>query len=57
VAVLQYVESTFEPLPSDQYAARLYGQICAAARIGQPKKPEPSRALGGSSAAGQFRAG
>jgi predicted nucleic acid-binding protein len=32
VAVLQYVESTFEPLPYDQHAARLYGQICAAVR-------------------------
>ena len=32
VAVLQYVESTFEPLPYAQHAARLYGQICAAVR-------------------------
>lgn len=32
VAVLQHVESTFEPLPYDQYAARMYGQICAAVR-------------------------
>ncbi len=32
VAVLQHVESTFEPLPYDLYAARLYGQICAAVR-------------------------
>jgi predicted nucleic acid-binding protein len=32
VAVLQHVESTFEPLPYDHYAARLYGQICAAVR-------------------------
>jgi predicted nucleic acid-binding protein len=32
VAVLEYVESTFEPLPYDQHAARLYGQICAAVR-------------------------
>jgi predicted nucleic acid-binding protein len=29
VAVLQHVESTFEPLPYDHHAARLYGQICA----------------------------
>ena len=40
VAVLQHVESTFEPLPYDHYAARLYGQICAAVRAAgrQPRK-------------------
>jgi predicted nucleic acid-binding protein len=40
VAVLQYVESTFEPLPYDQHAARLYGQICAAVWTAgrQPRK-------------------
>jgi len=40
VAVLQYVESTFESLPYDQHAARLYGQICAAVRTAgrQPRK-------------------
>jgi predicted nucleic acid-binding protein len=40
VAVLQHVESTFEPLPYDHYAARLYGQICAAVRATgrQPRK-------------------
>jgi hypothetical protein len=32
VAVLQYVESTFDSLPYDQDAARLFGQICAAVR-------------------------
>jgi len=32
VALLQYVEATFEPLPYDRNAARLYGQICAAVR-------------------------
>ena len=30
VAVLQHVEATFDPLPYDQGAARLFGQICAA---------------------------
>lgn len=30
--MLQYVEATFDPLPYDQGAARLYGQICAAVR-------------------------
>jgi predicted nucleic acid-binding protein len=40
VAVLQHVESTFEPLPYDQHAARFYGQICAAVRVvgRQPRK-------------------
>jgi len=32
VAVLQHVEATFDPLPYDQGAARLYGQICVAVR-------------------------
>jgi predicted nucleic acid-binding protein len=40
VAVLQHVEATFEPLPYDHDAARLYGQICAAVRTAgrQPRK-------------------
>lgn len=40
VAVLQHVESTFEPLPYDYHAARFYGQICAAVRAAgrQPRK-------------------
>jgi hypothetical protein len=40
IAVLQHVESTFEPLPYDHHAARLYGQICAAVRAEgcQPRK-------------------
>jgi len=40
VAVLQHVESTFEPLPYDHYAARFYGQICAAVRAAgrQPRE-------------------
>jgi hypothetical protein len=40
VAVLQHVEATFDPLPYDQGAARLYGQICAAVRAAgrQPRK-------------------
>ena len=32
VAVLQHAEATFDPLPYDHTAARLYGQICAAVR-------------------------
>ena len=40
VAVLQHVEATFDPLPYDQGAARLFGQICAAVRAGgrEPRK-------------------
>lgn len=40
VAVLQYVESTFDSLPYDQDAARLFGQICAAVRTAgrEPRK-------------------
>jgi predicted nucleic acid-binding protein len=40
IAVLQHVESTFEPLPYDHHAARFYGQICAAVRAAgrQPRK-------------------
>lgn len=40
VAVLQHVEATFDPLPYDQAAARLYGQVCAAVRAAgrQPRK-------------------
>jgi predicted nucleic acid-binding protein len=32
VGILQHVEATFDPLPYDQAAARLYGQIAAAVR-------------------------
>jgi len=40
VALLQYVEATFDSLPYDQDAARLYGQICAAVRASgrEPRK-------------------
>jgi predicted nucleic acid-binding protein len=40
VAVLQHVEATFDPLPYDQGAARLFGQICAAVRTAgrEPRK-------------------
>ncbi|OPG11747.1 VapC toxin family PIN domain ribonuclease [Microbispora sp. GKU 823] len=32
IAVLQHVEATFDALPYDAEAARIYGQICAAVR-------------------------
>jgi predicted nucleic acid-binding protein len=40
VAVLQHVEATFDPLPYDGGAARLFGQICAAVRASgrEPRK-------------------
>lgn len=40
VAVLQHAEATFDPLPYDQGAARLFGQICAAVRAAgrEPRK-------------------
>jgi len=40
VAVLQLVEATFDPLPYDHGAARLYGQICAVVRAAgrEPRK-------------------
>jgi predicted nucleic acid-binding protein len=40
VAVLQHAEATFEPLPYEQGAARVYGQICAAVRLAgrQPRR-------------------
>lgn len=40
IGVLQHVEATFDPLPYDQGAARLYGQICAAVRLAgrEPRK-------------------
>jgi predicted nucleic acid-binding protein len=43
VALLQHVESIFDPLPYDRSAARLFGQICAAVRaVGrQPRRRAP----------------
>jgi predicted nucleic acid-binding protein len=40
VGVLQHVEATFDPLPYDHAAARLYGQIAAAVRAAgrEPRK-------------------
>jgi predicted nucleic acid-binding protein len=40
IAVLQHVEATFDPLPYDPGAARLFGQICASVRASgrEPRK-------------------
>jgi predicted nucleic acid-binding protein len=43
VAVLQHAEATFDPLPYDHAAARLYGQICAAVRAAG-RQPRPRAA-------------
>jgi len=41
---LQWVESTFEPIPFDVAAARAYGRICAVA-LAAKQKPRGSRAV------------
>jgi predicted nucleic acid-binding protein len=53
VAVLQHVEATFDPLPYDQSAARLFGQICAAVRtLGREPRKRASDLMIAATAAG-----
>jgi predicted nucleic acid-binding protein len=56
VAVLQHVESTFDPLPYDQGAARLYGQICAAVRAAgrEPRKRASDLMIAATAASNQL---
>lgn len=56
VAVLQHVEATFDPLPYDQGAARLYGQICAAVRATgrQPRKRTSDLQIAATAASNQL---
>ena len=56
VAVLQHVEATFDPLPYDQGAARLYGQICAAVRAAgrQPRKRSSDLQIAATAASNQL---
>jgi predicted nucleic acid-binding protein len=56
VAVLQHVEATFDPLPYDQSAARLYGQICAAVRAAgrQPRKRASDLQIAATAASNQL---
>jgi hypothetical protein len=56
VAVLQHVEATFDPLPYDQSAARLYGQICAAVRVAgrQPCKRTSDLQIAATAASNQL---
>ena len=54
--VLQHVEATFDPLPYDQGAARLYGQICAAVRAAgrQPRKRSSDLQIAATAASNQL---
>jgi predicted nucleic acid-binding protein len=56
VAVLQHVEATFEPLPYDQGAARLFGQICAAVRAAgrEPRKRASDLMIAATAASNQL---
>jgi hypothetical protein len=56
VAVLQHVEATFDPLPYDQGAARLFGQICAAVRASgrEPRKRASDLMIAATAAGNEF---
>jgi predicted nucleic acid-binding protein len=56
VAVLQHVEATFDPLPYDQSAARLFGQICAAVRTAgrEPRKRASDLMIAATAASNQL---
>jgi predicted nucleic acid-binding protein len=56
VAVLQHVEATFDPLPYDQSAARIYGQICAAVRVAgrEPRKRAADLMIAATAASNQL---
>jgi predicted nucleic acid-binding protein len=56
VAVLQHVESTFDPLPYDQGAARIYGQICAVVRAAgrEPRKRASDLMIAATAASNQL---
>jgi predicted nucleic acid-binding protein len=56
VGILQHVEATFDPLPYDQAAARLYGQISAAVRAagGEPRRRAPDLMIAATAASNQL---
>ena len=56
MAVPQHVEATFDPLPYDQGAARLYGQICAAVRAAgrEPRRPASDLMIAATAASNQL---
>lgn len=54
-AVLQHAEATFDPLPYDHAAARLYGQLCAAVRnIGRQPRTRAADLMIAATAASNF---
>lgn len=56
VGVLQHVEATFDPLPYDQAAARLFGQIAAAVRAAgrEPRKRASALMIAATAASNQL---
>ena len=56
IAVLQHVEAVFDPLPYDQAAARLFGQISAAVRAAgrQPRRRSPDLMIAATAASHQL---
>lgn len=56
MGILQHVEATFEPLPYDHEAARLYGQICAAVHAAgrEPRKRSPDLMIAATAASNQL---
>ena len=56
VGILQHVEATFDPLPYDQAAARLYGQISAAVRAAgrEPRRRAPDLMIAATAASNQL---
>jgi predicted nucleic acid-binding protein len=56
VGVLQHVEATFDPLPYDQAAARLFGQIAAAVRAAgrEPRKRASDLMIAATAASNQL---
>jgi predicted nucleic acid-binding protein len=56
VGILQHVEATFDPLPYDPAAARLYGQIAAAVRAAgrEPRKRSSDLMIAATAASNQL---
>jgi predicted nucleic acid-binding protein len=56
IGVLQHVEATFDPLPYDQAAARLFGQISAAVRAAgrEPRKRAPDLMIAATAASNRL---
>lgn len=56
MAVLQHAEATFDPLPYDSGAARVYGQICAAVQAAgrRPRKRSADLMIAATAASNQL---